>query len=96
MCAIELTWSKLQYCLRSHNTAGDFSLTRMLQITLEGLSSITAEDWSSYCRHVINIEHGYWQMDSIMEDAVDHIIVNVEACHDTHSNSDGRLDSDGY
>lgn len=95
LSAIELAWSKLKYFIRSHNTAGDFSLTRLQQILSEGLAAITPEDWSSYSRHVINIESEYWQKDGILEDAIDRIIVSVGGCDedDTDLSSDGSDES---
>jgi transposase len=54
---IELAWRQIKDYIRSHNTAGDMSLTRLQEFVQEAIKGMTKEDWASYCRYVTNIEN---------------------------------------
>jgi hypothetical protein len=82
---IELAWRQLKDYVRSHNTAGDMSLTRLQELVQEVIKGVIKEDWAGYCRYVTNIENSYWEKDTIMEDIIDNFIINLG---DTDSDED--------
>jgi hypothetical protein len=49
---IELAWSKVKNYVRENNVTGDLSLKRLLDLTAEGIATVTAKDWEGYCQHV--------------------------------------------
>jgi hypothetical protein len=52
---IELAWRQIKDYVRSHNTAGDMSLTRLQELVQVAIKGVTKEDWAGYCRCVTNI-----------------------------------------
>jgi transposase len=46
---IGLAWRQIKGYVRSHNTAGDMSLTRLQELVQEAIKCVTKEDWVGYC-----------------------------------------------
>lgn len=66
---IELAWSKVKYHIRTSNTSGDMSLSKLQQLVQEGIQSVSEVDWISYCNHVERLEKDYFEKDGLVEDA---------------------------
>jgi transposase len=45
---IELAWYKVKNYVRENNVTGDLSLKRLLDLTTEGIETVTAKDWDGY------------------------------------------------
>jgi hypothetical protein len=86
---IELAWRQIKDYVRSHNTFGDMSLTRLQELVQEATKGMAKENWAGYCCYVTNTENSYLEKDAIMEDVIDNFIINFG---DTDS-SDGDNDS---
>jgi hypothetical protein len=42
------------------------SLKRLLDLTTEGIATMTAKDWEGYCQHVEQLEQQYWKRDGVV------------------------------
>ena len=73
---IELAWSAVKYFIRENNVTAEFSLSRLSSLTSDGISSVTAENWAGYYRHVRKIEDDYWAKDPVVFDVIDQIIIS--------------------
>lgn len=88
--AIELAWAQLKRFIRTRNTTGEFSIKVLKDLTEEGISSITTEDWQKFCNHVQKIEDEFWVNDQHMEE-VEPLVIPLG--NDSDSDSDSS-DSD--
>jgi transposase len=91
---IELAWRQIKDYVRSHNTDGDISLTRLQELVQEAIKGMTKEDWAGYCRYVTNIENSYWEKDAIMEDVIDYFIINLGDTDSSDGDSDSGTDTE--
>jgi hypothetical protein len=91
---IELAWRQIKDYVRSHNTTGDMSLTRLQELVQEAIKGVTKEDWADYCRYVTNIENSYWQKNAIMEDVIDNVIINLGYTDSSDGDSDSGTDTE--
>lgn len=73
---IELAWARIKYLIRSSNTTGELSITRLKDVTNEAIASVTGDEWKKFCQHVIGIEDMYWETDRLIEE-IEPIIINV-------------------
>lgn len=85
---IELIWAQLKNFIRSHNTAGELSIQKLMEHASKGFESITHVNWANCCKHVINIENKFWETDQIMEE-VEPLIIQVG--NESDSDSDLNL-----
>jgi hypothetical protein len=67
-------WSKIKNYVRENNVTGDLSLKRLLDLTTEGIATVTAKDCEGYCQHV-ELEQQYWERDGVVADVIDTIII---------------------
>nr|CAH7720963.1 unnamed protein product [Callosobruchus chinensis] len=84
---IELAWAKLKFIVRSYNITGDFNITRLKEITVEAMSSISMDYWKKICQHVKDIEDQFWEHDRMMEET-EPIIINLNTDDDSETESD--------
>jgi transposase len=56
---IELAWRQIRDYVRTDNTAGDMSLTRLQELVQEVIKGVTKEDWAGYCRYATNTKNSY-------------------------------------
>ncbi|KDR11513.1 hypothetical protein L798_14581 [Zootermopsis nevadensis] len=73
---IELAWSKVRKYVRENNVTGDLSLKRLLDLTTEGIETVTAKDWEGYCQYVEKLEQQYWERDGVVADVIDSKIIS--------------------
>jgi hypothetical protein len=60
------------------------SLKRLLDLTTEGIATVTAKDWEGYCQHV----EQHWERDGVVADVIDSaIIVNTNDSSDDEETS---------
>ena len=59
---IEMIWAQLKLYVRQRNTTG--KIKDVEKLVLEGIDSITPEDWQNCIRHVIDQENYFWEKDS--------------------------------
>lgn len=74
---IELAWAQVKRYIREKNTAGNFTIKKLQELTTEAVSSVTHENWRGFVRHVMKIEDDYWEHDKFLEPLVDDIIINL-------------------
>jgi hypothetical protein len=91
---IELAWRQSKNYVRSHNTAGDMSLTRLQELVQGAIKGVTKEEWASYCRYVTNIEIYYREEDAIMKDVIDNFIINLGNTDSSDGDSHGGADTE--
>jgi hypothetical protein len=73
---IELAWSKVKNYVCENNVTGDLSLKRLLDLTTEGIATVTAKDWKGYCQHVKQLEQHDWEPHGVVADVIDTIIID--------------------
>ena len=93
---IELAWRKVKDFVRSNNTTGDMSLSRLHELVQRGIASVSKDDWAVFCNHVKSIEDAYWEKDGLVENAVDEMIINLgdDSSDDNNSDTDTASDED--
>ncbi|KDR20723.1 hypothetical protein L798_04675 [Zootermopsis nevadensis] len=75
LSSIEVAWSKVKTYVCENNVTGDLSLKRLLDLTTEGIATVTAKDWERYCQHV-ELEQQYWEWEGVVADMIDSIIIS--------------------
>jgi hypothetical protein len=58
------------------------------------LDTISTEDWNNAIKHVLNVEHSYWEKDNIIDIDIDQIIIKLSEDSDDSSNSTTCSDND--
>ena len=59
--AIEYAGFQVKRYVREHNVSGDMSLTRLKELTIQGLDIVTTQGWGVYC----DKEEEYWDHDGM-------------------------------
>ena len=60
-----MIWAKLKGYVRRRNTTS--KIKDVEKLVLEGIDSITPQDWQNCIRHVIEQENYFWEKDAEME-----------------------------
>ncbi|PSN40636.1 hypothetical protein C0J52_21101, partial [Blattella germanica] len=57
--------------------SSSLSLPSLKEISEQALNEITKEDWKKVCDHVKKIADDYWRRDSLLEDEIQRIVINI-------------------
>ncbi|XP_025203795.1 uncharacterized protein LOC112600705 [Melanaphis sacchari] len=89
---IELIWSIVKEYVKNKNIT--FKLDDLKQYLLEGIKSVTVEDWRNAEDYTINEEAKFWEIDNIIDDFMDDehsCIFNAETSDSSSDCSDDNF-----
>jgi len=66
---IEQAWSMVKEYVKDKNTA--LKSSDVKQLLIEGVESVTAENWQNFEDHIIKEETKFWEIDNIVDDFID-------------------------
>ena len=72
---IELAWASVKGYVAKHNKY--YNLGEVQRLTPEGFQHTTTDMWRRFCRHVVDVENGYFEKDGILEDTVEEMTIQV-------------------
>lgn len=75
----EFAWDKVEIKIREKGLAIGSSVDSIEMAVIEGMNSITANDWKRFYGNVIKIENDYWNTDEAMEARMEKYIVDSES-----------------
>lgn len=84
---IEQAWSMVKGYVKYKNTTLKFDDVR--QLLIEGVESVTAENWRHFEDNTIKEESKFWEIDNIIEDFIDdeyNCLFNVGSSSDSDDN----------
>lgn len=88
---IEMVWNQVKSHVAHHNTSG--KLNDIPGLLRRGIGLVTAEQWSNYCRKVLDIERQMKVADGIMDEVTERFIISIGQEND--SDTDDESDSSG-
>lgn len=62
----ELSWSKVKGYVKNRNIT--FKLNDVKQLMIEGVETVTAENWRNFKAYVIKEERKIWEIDYLVDD----------------------------
>lgn len=66
---IEQAWSMVKKYVKDKNTT--IKSSDVKQLLIEGVESVTAENWQNFEDHIIKEESKFWEIDNIVDDFID-------------------------
>ena len=63
---IELAWASVKGYVAKYNKT--YNLAEIERLTPDGFTHTTTDMWRNFCRHVVDIEHDYFEKDGLIED----------------------------
>lgn len=88
---IELIWAQIKNSVASRNTT--FKIADVKELFLQAINSIGEEEWKKCIDHVKNkTEKEMWDLDNIIENAVEPLIINVNTGSDEFSSDTSESD----
>ena len=91
--AIELVSSNLKVFVGCRNL--QFKKVKVEELAQESIKSIGEKEWSSCCKHVIDIEQEFWRRDTAVEEEVDRVLIYVAPDSDVSNLEDTDTASEG-
>nr|XP_034827881.1 uncharacterized protein LOC117985299 [Maniola hyperantus] len=82
---VELAWDDIKRFVREHEMKGDLCFTELIQITTNAISTVTAEYWQHFEKHVQILENDYWEKDMLMENEMEGFTVEAGESSDEDS-----------
>lgn len=64
---IDLNWAAINRFVKKHNSNSDLCMTKLKEVTINAISTVTVETWEKLEEHVQKLENEYWQNDKRME-----------------------------
>ena len=68
-----------------------YNFTEAKRLTYEGFEQVTAEMWSHFCRHVVDIANEYLEKDGLLEVRVEEMTLEIGESDSEDDDSDWEL-----
>ena len=89
---IELARASVKGYITRHNNK--YNMTEIQRLKPEGFTHTTTDMWRGFCRYVVDMENDYFEKDGLVEDLVDHFVVEFGEDDDCGSDDDEELMDD--
>ena len=89
---IELAWASVKGYVAKQNK--DFNLKEIERLTPQGFEHTTTDMWRNFCRHVVDVENKYIELDGILEDTVEEMRIEIGEEDDDSDDDDDDLFDD--
>ena len=88
----EYIWNIVKARVKKENVS---QLTSQIEkLANEALDSITPQEWSNTCDHVLKLEAEYWEKDGLVEEEVEKIIIELGGLETDNKDSDNENDNE--
>ena len=90
----KLAWASVKGYVAKQNR--DYNLRGVERLVPDGFEHKTADMWRRLCRHVVDVENGYFDKDGLVEDVVEEMVIQLGDDEDEseEEDEDGMMDGD--